>query len=158
MKAELNIVRKSFGLVGSGCLVSLALLAALAIAGPRGADMKVSATVETPRVIAVRVRHDMCPLCKQLDPKFPELIRQVEKDSVLFVTLDLTNETTQKQAALLVGALGLERTWTGDLTKLGTVTFLDGTSKRILSSVQTTDTKKIRQAMRKALSSSRGDR
>lgn len=154
MHARLDHKGKPFGLIGVGCLVAVVLLSTLATADPKGADMKVRATVEAPKVIAVRVRHDMCPVCRQLDPKFPELISQSEKDSVLFVTLDLTNETTQKQAALLVGALELEQAWTGDLTMLGSVTFLDGTSKRILGSVQTTDTEEIRRALRKALSSS----
>lgn len=131
-------------------------LAARAVAAPRGSAMKVTAEVKAPDIIAVRVRHDMCPLCKGLDPKFPEIIRNVNDESVLFVTLDLTDETTQQQAALTVGALGIESVWTGDLANLGTVTFVDGKSKRILSSVQTVDAKKIEAALRKVVASSRG--
>ena len=98
----------------------------------------------------------MCPVCQELDPKFPNLIRQTGRDSVLFVTLDLTSETTQQQSALLVGALGIEHVWTGDLSKLGSVTFVDGKSKRIISSILTVDTKQILTALREAADSSRG--
>ena len=142
-------------LVVLGCTSVLALLSAFAIAAPKGVNMKVSASVEEPCIIAVRVRHDMCPICKGLDPKFPAIIEK-SKDSVLFVTLDLTNETTQKQAALLVGALGLERVWTGDMSKMGSVTFLDGTSKAILSFVQTGDIGEITASLRRAVKITKG--
>lgn len=159
-------VRSSFVSVALG---SLALLVVVTAAGggegtakteqdaaaARGADRKVSAEVSSPEIIAVRVRHDLCPLCKELDPKFPELVRQANNESVLFVTLDLSSQTTQKQAALLVGALGLQRVWTGDLSKIGSVTFLDGKSKRILSFVQTVDWKEIEAALQKAVDSRR---
>lgn len=156
MNSKLNHPRNSFGLALLGCLAVAALSTALAAAAPRGANMKVSATVKSPNIIAVRIRHDMCPLCRELDPQFPKLIRQTNNDSVLFVTLDLTSETTQQQAALLAGALGLESVWTGDLSKLGSVTFLDGRTKRTISFVQTVNMKKIEAALRKAVDASNG--
>ncbi len=156
MNSKLVSVRALLGLVGLGCLAGAALCPTLLAAPPKGSNMKVSAKVETPRLIAVRVRHDMCPVCQQLDPNFPSLIRQASGDSVLFVTLDLTNETTQQQSALLVGALSIEHMWTGDLSKLGSVTFIDGKSRRTISSIQTVDTKQILTALRDAANSSRG--
>ena len=158
MQKKINHVRPSVWFIGLGCPAVVALSTALLGAAPKGADMKVSALVESPRIIAVRVRHDLCPLCKGLDPKFPTLIRQTNKDSVLFVTLDLSDETTQQQAALLVGALGLEHLWTGDLSKLGSVTFVHGRSKRVISFVQTVDLKKIQAELREAVDSLRGER
>ncbi len=131
------------------------VLATSSVANPRGADMKVTATVESPRVIAVRVRHDLCPICKVLDPQFQKIVEETS-DSVLFVTLDLTSRTSQKQAALLVGALGLNRVWTGDLSKIGSVTFLDGRSKEVISFVQTDDPGEIISTLHKALRASRG--
>ena len=41
-------------------------------------------------------------------------------------------------------------------SKLGSVTFVDGQSKRIISSVQTVDTKQILAALREAVDSPRG--
>lgn len=168
MTASKN-VRTLFVSVGLGSLALLVVVTAAAAGGvgegtakteqragaARGADRKVRAKVTSPEIIAVRVRHDLCPLCKELDPKFPELVRQANNESVLFVTLDLSSQTTQKQAALLVGALGLQRVWTGDLSKIGSVTFLDGKSKRILSFVQTVDRKEIEAALQKAVDSRR---
>ena len=99
------------GCVAAVCLSSIVLgaggpdlssEAAKAAAEARGRQFKISAVVTTPKIIAVRIRHDMCPFCKGFDSQFPKLIRKVKNDAVLFVTLDLTSETTQQQAAMLV--------------------------------------------------------
>jgi len=113
--------------------------------------MKVIAKVGQPDIIAVRIRHDLCPLCKKLDPRFPDIVRDFNGQSVLFVTLDLTDQTTQKQAALLTGALGLDSVWTGDLSRIGSVTIMDGPSRRTLSYAHTTDVDAIRRALDKAV-------
>lgn len=134
----------------------IALSTTLVLAGPKGTNMKVSATVAAPDMIAVRIRHDMCPLCKALDPKYPEIVREFNGASMLFVTLDLTDETTQKQSALLTGALGLEGVWTGDLSKIGSVTIMDGKNKQIISFVQSVELEPIRAALRKAVDARRG--
>ena len=106
--------------------------------------MKVSAVARPPKIIAVRVHHDMCPYCKQLEPQYAELIRRAKDESVLFVTLDLSSETSQRQSALLAGALGLKRVWPRDLSTLGTVTFVDGKSKRVISSFRAIDAESMR--------------
>ena len=145
------------GLFSLGC-VALATASVVSLdAAPRGSDMKIAAKVESPAIIAVRIRHDMCPYCKKFDPLFPALVRQAMEESVLFVTLDLSSEESQRQAALLVGALGLEKVWTGDMSKMGTITFIDGKSKKVLSSTHQTDVKTVRVAMRKALATARRD-
>ncbi len=180
MTTKRNYVRISAGLIGAACLAistfstttaavgefEFSLPATQDAAASRGAAIKVSAQVKTPDIIAVRVHHDMCPFCKQLDPQFAKLTRQTNNGSVLFVTLDLTNAATQQQAALLVGALGLEGVWTGDLSRLATITFVDGTSKRVVSSVRAVDeetmrvmnAKTLQAALRKAVKSSRDKR
>lgn len=71
MNSKLNHPRNSFAPALLGCLVVAALSTILAAAPPKGANMKVGATVKSPDIIAVRVRHDMCPLCRELDPQFP---------------------------------------------------------------------------------------
>ncbi len=151
MKTGMNHQRRLFGLLGLACLATVTTSAAPAVAAPKGADMKVNATVEPPGLIAVRIRHDLCPFCKAFDPQFPKLIRQTSDLAVLFVTLDLTSEATQKQAAMLVAAMGLESFWTGDLSKMGTITFVDPKTNKVLASVHQTDAKKVEAALRKAL-------
>ena len=106
----------------------------------------------------MRIRHDMCPYCKKFDPQFPALIRQAAAESVLFVTLDLSTEETQRQAALLVGALGIEAVWTGDMSKMGTIIFVGGESRTVIGSTPQTDVKAVRVALRKALAALRQGR
>ena len=96
----------------------------------RAASMKTVGEAVAPRLIAVRVHHDMCPYCKSLKPDFEKVTKQPRDESVLWVTLDLTTEQSQQQSALLSAALGVQELWTGDLTPIGTVTFVDGTTKR----------------------------
>jgi len=112
--------------------------------------MKVTAVVEEPAVLAVRIHHDMCPYCQALDAKMPELMKKSADQSVLWITLDLTDEITQKQAALLAGALGIEGVWTGDMSKIGSVTLIDGKSKDTISFIEGADAKKIRRALARA--------
>ncbi len=128
------------------------------VGAARGSQFKVDAVVEPPAVIAVRFHHDGCPYCRAFSTQFPELLRETRDDSVLWVKLDLTNETTQAQAALLAGALGLEHIWPGDLSKIGSVTLLDGESRRVLSHVETANAKETNAALRDALRASRGER
>lgn len=170
MNSTTNQKRKWFGMLGMGCVVLAGLSTALyatgdmaqatkaqqAAAKARGTQMKVKAPVTTPKIIAVRTRHDMCPYCQAFDPKFPKLIGSVGSDSVLFVTLDLSNETTQRQAAMLVASMGLERVWTGDMSNMGTITFVDGKTRKILSTAYMRDMDSIKAAMREAVSSSAG--
>lgn len=103
-----------------------------ALQGKPGSQFKVDARVQAPKIIGIRIHNDMCPYCKQLKPEFEKLNTKVMDASVLLVTLDLSTPATQQQAALMVGALGLESIWTGDFSRIGTVTFLDAKSKKTL--------------------------
>jgi len=131
----------------------LALWSALTFAVQHGADMPISVKARVPQIVALRVHHDQCPVCKKLkaDPEFPKISTLSNLGDVLFVTLDMTSEETQSQSALLVGALGLEAFWPVDLSTLGTVTLVDWKRKRTLSSVRAFDVKAIRSAVREAL-------
>lgn len=100
--------------------------------GNAGSQIKVEARVQAPEIMAIRIHHDMCPFCKKLKPEFERLNAKVMDASVLFLTLDLSTPATQQQAALMVGALGLQNIWTGDFSRIGTVTFLDAKSKKTL--------------------------
>ena len=150
MKSTMRLSLRAKAIAVAPCLVIVLLSTATAVAPPRGSDMKVDAVVEAPAVLAVRVRHDMCPYCRALDAEMPELMKKSADQSVLWITLDLTDETTQQQAALLAGALGLEAIWTGDLSKIGSVTLIDGKSKDTISFIEAADAKKIRRALARA--------
>lgn len=119
----------------------------------RAKAMKIAARVTPPRLIAVRTHHDMCPYCKQLAPVFAEIATAPAPDGVLFVTLDLSSPATQQQAALLAGALGIESIWTGDLQRIGSVTFIDASSKQIIATTRAHELDELNRALRDALDS-----
>jgi len=133
-------------------MLALAPLSALSASQDnRGSQFKVDARVQGPKVLAVRIHHDMCPRCKQLKPKFEELGSRVVDVPVLLVTLDLSTPATQQQAALMAGALHLESVWTGDLSRIGTVSFLDAESKKTLAEFRADGQQSLKDALRTAL-------
>ena len=84
MKKHGIAMRTPYRLLAMACLTALVFSATFAAAGeragstggarveakPKGADMKVNATVAPPAILAVRFHHDMCPYCKKLGPQF----------------------------------------------------------------------------------------
>ena len=67
--------------------------------------------------------------------------------------MDYTQITPEQQAAMLVRVMGLERAWTGDLSKMGTIMFLNGETKRVISAVYQVDEETVLKAMGDALAS-----
>ena len=134
------------------------LPAAPAFSRQKGAAMKIAAKAQAPKIVALRVHHDLCPYCRKLktDPAFPKLGRLKADGAVLFVTMDMTDEATQKQSALLIGALGLQNLWPADLSTLGTITFVNWETKKVISTIRSVDVASIRSATRDALASARG--
>lgn len=125
--------------------------------GNRGSQFKVNAQVQTPRILAVRFHHDICPHCKQLKPRFEQLLERTLDASVLLITLDLSTPETQHQSALMVGALGIESVWTGDLSRIGTVTFLDASSQKVLGEFRADSGKTLDAALQAAMRITRGE-
>lgn len=99
----------------------------------RAAAMKTAGNAQPPRLIALRVHHDMCPYCKQMKPELKTVMDDSSAQRVLWITLDLTTEQTQRQSAMLLAALGLAEHWTGDMTPMGTVTFIGASSRKPLT-------------------------
>jgi hypothetical protein len=134
----------------------LLIAAAVLAASPRGTDLGVNAQARSPKIVALRIHHDLCPYCKALtsDPKFARLGVEPEDESVLFVTLDMSSTHTQRQSAMLLAALGLAELWPADLTALGTLTLVDWENKKVVASERALDVPSIRAALRKALSPS----
>ena len=126
--------------VSTLCL-TMTVSAALAVRGddadvtmPRSPHDKLLADTQAPTVIAIRVHHDLCPYCKKLAPAFSRLVRAADGEgATLFVTLDFSTPASQRQAGLLLTALGLQNHWTGDYSSLGSVTLVDGTTKATIA-------------------------
>ena len=71
MNARIDRVCTLLVLTVLGCSAIVGVSTSLSAAAPKGADMKVSAKVEMPKIIAVRVSHDRCPFFRKSMPSSP---------------------------------------------------------------------------------------
>ena len=124
--------------------VGLLALAAVAV-GPKP-------EVVQPDLIIARFHADWCGACKTLAPKFDSLKQAAAEESVLFVTLDMTTDESRRQAALLAGALGLDKAWARSGLKTGQAMIVCGRYKEVIATVpaaedQATSLEKLRDAL-----------
>jgi thiol-disulfide isomerase/thioredoxin len=91
---------------------------------------KAPARAGEPRVYGVLFYADWCPKCKVLKPELERarLEDQLDNEDVLFVRLDLTDETTSHQAQLMANALGLEDFYVENEGRTGFMLLIDPTS------------------------------
>ncbi len=120
-------------------------------AGEMGSRFKVDLKSERPVLIALRIRHDMCPICKSIESRFDPIVTIVNDNAILLVTIDLSNEATLRQSSMLIASLGLEGLWPTDFTGVGSVTMVAGASKEALATIQTDDVDEIRAFIRRHL-------
>ncbi len=83
----------------------------------------------TPDVVAIKVWHPACPLCKSLDPRYARVVDDFDDGSVLFMTFDLSTEASRRQAEMLVAALGVQELFDDPLAYLGSVVLIDAETK-----------------------------
>ena len=124
------------GCVVLGTVMMVGLANTNAEGGPRG-PARTAARV--PQVLAVRFHADWCGACKKLNGVIAELRRRTSDAPVLYLTLDLTDEMTRRQAEYLAGVVGLDQVWAAQGNKVGSIVFVDGASKRALSNITATD-------------------
>jgi hypothetical protein len=117
----------------------------------RPEDLRIDVRPETPRLIAVRLRHDLCPICREVEPNLESARELADAVRVLLIDVDLTNAATQRQSSMLLAALGLDEIWPTDLSALGTITVFDGETLDVLSSVQATDAEQLEASLQKAI-------
>ena len=88
-------------------------------------------------VYAVAFHADWCGSCKLIKPNMVKARGKAGLDNkdVLFVTLDLTNDTTRHQSKLLAGALGLGDFYETNAGKTGFVLLVDGKSGKHLGKI-----------------------
>ena len=77
--------------------------------------------VAKPAVIAVMMHADWCGSCKSLDPKVTQAREEAKLDEqdVLFVTFDLTDDTTKAQSKMMAAALGIAEVYESNAGKTG---------------------------------------
>ena len=83
-----------------------------------------------PRLIAVKFHGDWCGSCKKMGPVFSDLQNKLDGSPVLFVELDLTNNTTKHQAQMMAAALGLTKTYLEN-PGTGFILLIDAASKKV---------------------------
>lgn len=144
---------------GALLVAAMALVArASAVGQPamKPQDYKVGVAAKTPRMIAIRYRHNLCPYCRAYEPEFDDALREASAAGVLFVSLDLTNAQTQSQSGMLLAALGLAEHWPRDLTALGKFVFIEPATRNVILTTQLTNPdnaiRELRAGVQEALS------
>ena len=113
-------------------------------------------SLKPPAVIAARFHADWCRTCAAFTPVFPVLVRATSDLPVMYVTLDMTNEVTRRQAGYLAGSLGLSDAWSKFAGKVGTIALIDAENGRTLSTVLASgDLAAIKADIRRAVDASR---
>ena len=108
-------------------LLTTALLMLTTFAFSAGAEAPAK-----PDLLAVKFHADWCGSCKKMGPVFEDLRNKHDGQSILFVTLDLTNSTTRAQAEYLAAALGFGDVFAQN-NKTGFILLLDGDSRKQLA-------------------------
>ena len=90
-----------------------------------------------PRFVAVFFEADWCASCKALAPKLTQAREQarVENEDILFISLNLTDESTSHQAAMLATSLCLKELYVKNNGKTGYIAIVEATSGKIISTV-----------------------
>ena len=106
------------------------LIPMLFIALPFVSHSEESSATTKPAVYGVLFYADWCGSCKALDPKVTQAREAANLDTqdVLFVTLDLTNDTTKHQAAMMAATLGISDVYESNAGKTGFMLLLDAGS------------------------------
>ena len=92
--------------------LALALfLFALVAPSVRAAEPEKPSESVKPQVLVLTFRADWCSECRKVEPTIAQTAAAYANKSVLFLKMDLTNENTKRQSAMLASALGLEKIW-----------------------------------------------
>jgi thiol-disulfide isomerase/thioredoxin len=96
-----------------------------------------ASSIAKPAVYGVLLYADWCGSCKALDPKITQAREEAKLDTkdVLFVTLDLTDEITKHQAAMMAATLGITDIYEANAGKTGFMLLLDADSGQKLAQV-----------------------
>ena len=132
--------------------LAICLISTLLGAGMASAKSKQSVDRPAqPRLIAVRYHADWCKACSTLAPDFEKLRASVQDESVLFVTLDFTDDKSKKQAEYLAAVLNLDGVWQSNGMKTGRVLLIDRAKKQVVETLLSTDSVRQMQAKLKGV-------
>jgi len=107
-----------------------------------------------PEVLGVLFYADWCNSCKVLDPELAKAREEsnLDTESVLFVRLDLTDETTSLQSHFLASQLGIGEFYAENAGSTGFLLLVDAETKEVLTRItKTSDADEITNVIRKAI-------
>ena len=70
-----------------------------------------------------------------MDKIYADLVRETRDLPIMFVTLDLTNDTTRRQAEYLAASLGLDKLWSAPGNRVGTIKIVHADTKAVVSTL-----------------------
>ena len=106
------------------------LIILLVLAFPLISQSGDQAEFSKPAVYAVMMHADWCGACKALAPKVSQARENANLDGkgVLFVKLDLTNDKTKHQAAMMAAVLGITELYESNAGKTGFLLLINAES------------------------------
>ncbi|MBI1194845.1 MAG: hypothetical protein GC138_03230 [Gammaproteobacteria bacterium] len=85
-----------------------------------------------PQAYGVLFYADWCGSCKILEPKIQEARQSLKDSPILFLTLDMTDEVTKYQAAMLAGTVGLDSLYAENAGKTGYMLIIDANTRKVI--------------------------
>ena len=111
---------------------------------------------QKPAIYAVMMHADWCGTCKALAPKIAQARENDGLDSkdVLFIKLDLTDDTSKHQAAMMAAILGIEDVYESNAGNTGFMLLINAeTGEKISQITNKLDSKKISALITKTIDS-----
>lgn len=102
-------------------------------------DTQTQAQTQEPltKIMAITFHADWCNSCKILNPMIKEARSRADLDDkgILFITLDLTNETRRAQAKMMAETLGISDFYARNDNKTGFMLVVDTKTRQALGKI-----------------------
>ncbi|MGH7945082.1 MAG: thioredoxin family protein [Opitutaceae bacterium] len=97
-----------------------------------------SADTSKPKVVGLLFYADWCGSCKVLEPKLDAVKKDFAGQPILFTRVDMTDDLTKEQSALLASQLGFSGIYAENAPKTGFMLLIDSANGRVVSKLTKT--------------------
>ncbi|MGH8018818.1 MAG: thioredoxin family protein [Opitutaceae bacterium] len=112
-----------------------------------------AAEIAKSKIVGLLFYADWCGFCKVLEPKLDAVKKDFAGKSIMFTRVDITDDFTKEQSALLAAQLGLSAAYAENAPKTGFMLLIDPSTGRVLDKLAKTQTEdELKAAINKALS------